>query len=70
MAAGVLRHLKSLRAVRRDGGWIRTLLADAENERMVSALSATFIPAAVANRRQNQHLMTFLKVGTALSRLL
>ena len=34
--AGTLRHLASLRRMRRDGGWINTLMAEAENERMVS----------------------------------
>ncbi|KAK4050970.1 inducible alternative oxidase 2 [Microbotryomycetes sp. JL201] len=32
--AGVLRHLRSIRALKRDGGWIATLLQEAENERM------------------------------------
>ncbi|POY74456.1 hypothetical protein BMF94_2454 [Rhodotorula taiwanensis] len=32
--AAMLRHLHSLRLMRRDGGWIRTLLEEAENERM------------------------------------
>lgn len=34
MVAGTLRHLRSLRLMRRDGGWIHTLLEEAENERM------------------------------------
>ena len=34
MVGGMLRHLHSLRTMRRDHGWIRTLLAEAENERM------------------------------------
>lgn len=34
MVAGSLRHLRSLRRVRRDGGWIHSLLAEAENERI------------------------------------
>ena len=34
MAAATLQHLKSLRRMRDDGGWIHTLLAEAENERM------------------------------------
>ncbi|PNW85050.1 hypothetical protein CHLRE_03g169550v5 [Chlamydomonas reinhardtii] len=34
MVAGVLRHLKSLRSMKRDHGWIHTLLQEAENERM------------------------------------
>lgn len=32
--AATLRHLASLRRMRRDSGWINTLLAEAENERM------------------------------------
>lgn len=31
---GMLRHLRSLRLMRRDNGWINTLLEEAENERM------------------------------------
>lgn len=34
MVGGMLQHLKSLRRMRQDGGWIRTLLDEAENERM------------------------------------
>ncbi|PNW78476.1 hypothetical protein CHLRE_09g395950v5 [Chlamydomonas reinhardtii] len=34
MVAGMLRHLKSLRSMSRDRGWIHTLLEEAENERM------------------------------------
>ncbi|OCF36865.1 alternative oxidase, mitochondrial [Kwoniella heveanensis BCC8398] len=34
MVAGTLRHLRSMRLLRRDGGWIHTLLEEAENERM------------------------------------
>jgi threonyl-tRNA synthetase len=34
MVAGMLRHLHSLRLMRRDQGWIHTLLEEAENERM------------------------------------
>ncbi|KAG9005428.1 hypothetical protein FRB93_009734 [Tulasnella sp. JGI-2019a] len=34
MVAGTLRHLRSLRLMRRDGGWIHTLLEESENERM------------------------------------
>jgi len=32
--AGTLRHLASLRRMKRDGGWINSLLSEAENERM------------------------------------
>lgn len=34
MVAGMLRHLRSLRTMRRDNGWIETLLEEAYNERM------------------------------------
>ncbi len=34
MVGGLLQHLKSLRFVRDDRGWIKTLLDEAENERM------------------------------------
>lgn len=34
MVGGLLQHLKSLRFIRDDRGWIKTLLDEAENERM------------------------------------
>ena len=34
MIAAMTRHLKSLRHMQRDHGWIHTLLEEAENERM------------------------------------
>lgn len=34
MVAGMARHLRSLRSLQRDYGWIHTLLEEAENERM------------------------------------
>lgn len=34
MVGGMLQHLKSLRRMKDDEGWIRTLLDEAENERM------------------------------------
>lgn len=34
MVGGMLQHLKSLRLCRDDGGWIKELLDEAENERM------------------------------------
>lgn len=33
MVAGMVRHLESLRLLRRDGAWIHTMLEDAMNER-------------------------------------
>jgi ubiquinol oxidase len=32
--AAMHRHLRSLRTMKRDNGWIHTLLEEAENERM------------------------------------
>ncbi|MEM6744293.1 MAG: alternative oxidase, partial [Pseudomonadota bacterium] len=34
MVGGMLQHLKAIRHIRDDQGWIRTLLDEAENERM------------------------------------
>jgi ubiquinol oxidase len=34
MVGGLLQHLKAIRHIRDDQGWIRTLLDEAENERM------------------------------------
>ena len=34
MVAGMHRHMRSLRTLRPDGGWIHHLLEEAENERM------------------------------------
>jgi ubiquinol oxidase len=34
MVGGALQHLRSLRSLEDDGGWIKTLLDEAENERM------------------------------------
>ena len=34
MVGGTLQHLRSLRSMKDDGGWIRRLLDEAENERM------------------------------------
>lgn len=34
MSGAMLRHMKSLRNMKRDNGWIHTLLEEAENERM------------------------------------
>ena len=34
MVGGMLRHMRSLRSMSRDNGWIHTLLEEAENERM------------------------------------
>jgi len=39
MCAAVIRHLRSLRLMKRDGGWISTLLQEAENERVSSPTS-------------------------------
>jgi hypothetical protein len=34
MVGAMARHFRSLRTMRRDGGWVHTLLEEAENERM------------------------------------
>lgn len=34
MIGGMMRHLRSLRTLKSDGGWIHHLLEEAENERM------------------------------------
>lgn len=41
MVAGMVRHLHSLRLMRRDHGWIHSLLAEAENERMHLLIALT-----------------------------
>jgi ubiquinol oxidase len=46
MVGAMLTHLKSLRRMEDDGGWIRTLLEEAENERMHLM---TFIAVAQPN---------------------
>ncbi|KDE39915.1 hypothetical protein ADINL_1552 [Nitrincola lacisaponensis] len=47
MVGGMLQHLKALRRIRDDEGWIRTLLDEAENERMHLM---TFVHIAQPNR--------------------
>ncbi|MEO9971957.1 MAG: alternative oxidase [Hyphomonadaceae bacterium] len=47
MVGGLLQHLTALRHIRDDQGWIRTLLDEAENERMHLM---TFIEVAQPNR--------------------
>jgi hypothetical protein len=44
MAGAMVRHLQSLRLMKRDHGWIHTLLEEAENERMhlLTAMYVTF----------------------------
>ena len=37
----MLRHLRSLRLMTKDNGWINTLLEEAENERMRESLAAS-----------------------------
>ena len=46
MVGGTLQHLKSLRRIENDQGWIKTLLEEAENERMHLM---TFIEIAKSN---------------------
>ncbi|KGK43357.1 oxidase [Nitrincola sp. A-D6] len=47
MVGGALQHLKALRRLKSDDGWIRTLLEEAENERMHLM---TFVQIAQPNR--------------------
>lgn len=41
MVGGMIRHLHSLRLMRKDHGWIHTLLSEAENERMHLMIAMT-----------------------------
>ncbi len=58
MVGGLLNHLKSLRRLQDDRGWIRTLLAEAENERMHLM---TFVQVARPN--QFERLLIILTQG-------
>ena len=58
MVGGMLNHLKSLRKMQGDRGWIRTLLDEAENERMHLM---TFI--AVAKPSLIERLIVLLAQG-------
>ena len=59
MVGGLLNHLKSLRRLQNDRGWIKTLLAEAENERMHLM---TFVQVARPN--QFERLLIILAQGT------
>ena len=59
MVGGLLQHLKALRHIRDDHGWIRELLDEAENERMHLM---TFIDIAQPSRTERLIIM----VGQAL----
>ncbi|MDP1741275.1 MAG: alternative oxidase [Polaromonas sp.] len=54
MVGGALIHLKSLRSMKDDEGWIRTLLDEAENERMHLM---TFIHIAQPSRLERAMIM-------------
>jgi ubiquinol oxidase len=54
MVGGLLRHLKSIRHIRDDQGWIRELLDEAENERMHLM---TFIHIAQPSRAERMLIM-------------
>jgi hypothetical protein len=43
-----MRHMRSLRSMRRDNGWIHTLLEEAENERMVRTCGLMSSPALLS----------------------
>ena len=49
MVGGAVRHLHSLRLMKRDNGWIHTLLEEAENERM-QCVPAAWIPQPACSR--------------------
>jgi len=55
MVGGMLQHLKMLRHIRNDQGWIRELLDEAENERMHLM---TFIQIAQPNAFERLLVMT------------
>lgn len=50
MVAGMVRHLHSLRLMRRDHGWIHSLLAEAENERMHLLIALNLRQPSIAFR--------------------
>ncbi len=54
MVGGLLQHLKALRHIRDDNGWIRELLDEAENERMHLM---TFIQIAQPTRLERALIM-------------
>ncbi len=54
MVGGLLQHLKALRQIRDDNGWIRELLDEAENERMHLM---TFIEIAQPTRAERLIIM-------------
>jgi ubiquinol oxidase len=58
MVGGMLQHLKSLRLCKEDKGWIKELLAEAENERMHLM---TFIEIARPNRFE-RFLIIFVQI--------
>jgi ubiquinol oxidase len=55
MVGGLLQHLKSIRSIRDDEGWIRELLDEAENERMHLM---TFIKIAEPSRFERFLIMS------------
>ncbi|WP_375227399.1 alternative oxidase [Roseobacter sp. S98] len=54
MVGGLLQHLKALRTIRDDEGWVRELLDEAENERMHLM---TFIEVAQPSRMERYLIM-------------
>ena len=50
MVGGLLQHLKALRHIRDDQGWIRELLEEAENERMHLMTFVQIVQPTVAER--------------------
>ena len=59
MVAGMHRHLRSLRRMQHDGGWIGHLLAEAENERLVIRQYIFLL----LMRPSSMHLLTWMKIA-------
>ena len=57
--AAMIRHLRSLRIMKRDGGWIHMLLEEAENERSKLVIPCLHYSRGI-NYRPLVHLMTFM----------
>ncbi|MCZ8497602.1 hypothetical protein O9929_00635 [Vibrio lentus] len=50
MVAGVFNHLKALRRMKDDGGWIKELLDEADNERMHLMIFLTVTKPSIIER--------------------
>jgi len=73
MVGGALLHLRCLRWMRHDRGWIRTLLDEADNERMhLMTFMEIARPSAFERDNERMHLMTFMEIArpSAFERLM